>query len=188
MEGSVVMIKAIGSKVWLDSVESLYAIEFRSCVEDLLKMEDVKNLDNYVQHFNTSRLQHSINVAYYSYLVCRKLGFDYRSAARAGILHDLYLYDWKIEKQPEGRHASAHPQIALRNARRIVELNEIEIDAIIKHMWPLTIMPPRYKESMVLTFVDKYCAVAEVIYQSYMTVLGKSLFLIKLNSGGVFVK
>lgn len=182
------MVKAIGSKVWLDSVENLYATEFRDCVEDLLKLEDVKNLDKYVQHLNTSRLQHSINVAYYSYLVCKKLGFDYRSAARAGMLHDLYLYDWKIEKQPEGRHVSAHPQVALRNARRIVELNEIEIDAIIKHMWPLTIMPPRYKESMVLTFVDKYCAVIEVIYQSYMSVFVKSLFLKVLTSGGVFVK
>lgn len=182
------MTKAIGSKVWLNSTENIYAIEFRSCVEDLLELEDVKKLDNYVQHLNTSRLQHSINVAYYSYLICKRLGFDYKSAARGGILHDLYLYDWKVEKQPEGRHPSAHPQVALRNAKKNVKLNKIEQDAIIRHMWPLTIVPPRYKESIVLSFVDKYCAMLEVIYQSINIVLGKSIFIRRLISGGIFVK
>ena len=172
------MAKAIGSKICLDSTENIYAIEFRSCVEDLLMLEDVKNLDKYVQHLNTSRLQHSINVSYYSYLACKKLGLDYRSAARGGILHDLYLYDWKLERQPEGMHASAHPKIALRNAQKNIKLNEIEIDSIIKHMWPITVIPPKYKESMVVTFADKYCATVEIAYQLFILIFGKLLFLI----------
>jgi len=168
------MAKAIGSKICLDSTENMYAIEFRDCVGDLLLLEDVKNLDKYVQHLNTSRLQHSINVSYYSYRVCKKFGFDYKSAARGGILHDLYLYDWRIERQPEGMHASAHPKIALRNAQRNITLNEIEIDTIIKHMWPITIIPPKYKESIVVTFIDKYCATAEIAYQLLTFMLKKT--------------
>lgn len=43
----------------------------------------------------TSRFQHSLNVSYYSFIICRKFGLDAYSAARAGLLHDLYYYDWK---------------------------------------------------------------------------------------------
>lgn len=162
------MLKAIGSKVWLDSNQDPIAIEFRSIIYDLLKLEDVQNLDNYVQHLNTSRLQHSINVAYYTYITCKKLRLDYRSGTRGAMLHDLYLYDWRTGKQPEGRHVKAHPQIALRTARKNIELNHIEADAIIKHMWPATLFPPKYKESIIVSLMDKYCAVLEIVSQIFL--------------------
>ena len=41
------------------------------------------------------------------------------------------------------------------------DLNKKEKDIIIKHMWPLTIIPPRYIESFIITLVDKYCALKE---------------------------
>ena len=41
------------------------------------------------------------------------------------------------------------------------ELNDLEKDVIVKHMWPLTIKFPKYKESYIVTFVDKYCATVE---------------------------
>ncbi len=112
-------------------------------------------------------MQHSINVAYYSYLVCKVFNFDYKSAARAGLLHDLFLYDWRVEKQPEGHHAYAHPRVALRTAQKIADLNKIEQDAIVKHMWPVTLRLPRYKESLVVSFVDKYCCCLEVIGSAF---------------------
>ena len=170
----MVGLKAIGSKVILHKNNKKGA-EFISCVEDLLEIEDVKKLDNYVQHMNTSRHAHSINVAYYSYLMCKKLKLDYRSAARGGILHDLYLYDWRTEKQPEGHHAKAHPIVALRTAQKNVQLNDIEKDCIIKHMWPLTMPAPRYKESFLLSCADKYCTILEVCYQISQKFRKKSL-------------
>jgi len=154
--------KAIGSKVYLGSYQDFYAIEYNDCVSDLLLIEEVQKLDEYNQHLKTTRFQHSINVSYYSYLVCKFLHCDYRSAARAGLLHDLFLYDWRVDKQPEGNHAVAHPIVALRNAQKAVTLNKIEQDAIVKHMWPLTFVPPRYKESFVVSMMDKYCAGLEV--------------------------
>ncbi len=57
--------------------------------------------------------------------------------------------------------------MAYDNARKITELNKIEKDAILKHMWPCTLVPPKYKESYVLTFVDKTCAVMEVAGQKW---------------------
>lgn len=158
------MTKAIGSKVKLDELENKVAKEFIGCIDELLKCENVKELDNFSQHLNTSRLQHSINVAYYSYLICKHLKFDYRSAARAGLLHDLYLYNRHIQKH-EQSHTIYHPKEALKNAKEIAELNKIEEDAILKHMWPLCKGMPKYKETVVVTFADKYCATAEFIKQ-----------------------
>ena len=43
------------------------------------------------------------------------------------------------------------------------DLNEVEKDIILKHMWPLTIRFPRYREAYIVTFVDKYCAIKEVL-------------------------
>ena len=40
-------------------------------------------------------------------------------------------------------------------------MSDLERDIIIKHMWGATIAPPKYKESYIVTFVDKYCVVKE---------------------------
>lgn len=166
------MDKALGSRVMLNQYDDFFAVEFNDCVGDLLELEDVLKLDDFMQHCNTSRLQHSINVAYYSYLICKLFHFDYRSAARAGLLHDLFLYDWRKEKQEE-HHAVYHPKEALKNAKKLVNLNKIEEDAIVKHMWPITFSLPRYKESFVVTMVDKYCACGEVVARFLVTAFQK---------------
>ena len=155
--------KAIWSKIELDEADKELSVLFYECVGDLLKNNMVNELDCFSQHKGTSRLQHSINVAYYSFLVCYKLGLDYKSAARAGILHDLFLYDWREENNSAKEHITAHPKAALKNARKIADLNRVEEDAILRHMWPMTIIPPRFKESHIVSFVDKLCACAEVI-------------------------
>lgn len=156
------MGKILYSKTTLHDYDTFHAIEFYDCVADLLELDDVKALSNYSQHINTNRLQHSINVSYYSYLIAKLLHCDFRSAARAGLLHDLFLYDWR-ETESEESHAFAHPKVALENAMRNVELNEIEKDAIVSHMWPLAKYPPKYKESFIVSMADKYCCTGEVI-------------------------
>ena len=181
------MKKAIWSSTWLNDADNELAVEFNECVEDLLENKMVQELDNFEQHLGTSRLQHSINVAYYSFIISKKFGLDHRSAARAGILHDLFLYDWKEEKQDEN-HISAHPKVALKNAMEITELNDIEKDAIKRHMWPLTFVPPKYFESFIVSFVDKYCAYAEFLESFVYRTAAKSMFLNCMLSGGVYSK
>ncbi|KXL53413.1 hypothetical protein CLNEO_13840 [Anaerotignum neopropionicum] len=162
------MHKAIGSKKDFGNLnEDELLAEYNSCVGDIINHEMVKKMDSCVQHCNTSRLQHSINVSYYSFWVCYRMGWDYRSAARAGLLHDLFFYDWRIKKGLRTNHASWHPRVALDNASKITELNKVERDAIRRHMWPCTLIPPRYIESYVVTLVDKVCAVCEVAERKY---------------------
>ena len=37
----------------------------------------------------------------------------------------------------------------------------MEKDIILKHMWPLTIIPPRYLESFIVSIIDKIVATGE---------------------------
>ena len=138
--------------------------EFYSIIDDLIKNEKVNQMKKYRQHCDINTYEHCKNVAYISYLICKKLKMDYVSAARAGMLHDLFLYDWR-EKRENQRfrdlHAFSHPKKALENAKTITELNIIEEDIILKHMWPVTIKLPKYKESYVITIADKYSAMLE---------------------------
>lgn len=141
--------------------------EYVNCVQDLLDNKMVMALHNYEQHGGNSRLKHSLNVSYISYFICKKWRFDYVSAARGGLLHDFYLYDWrdtKINKPHKGiLHGMIHPRDALKNANEHFVLNKREQDIIRKHMWPLTISLPKYKESYVIMAIDKYCAAAEFL-------------------------
>lgn len=137
------------------------AKEFYMNIDALLENELVKQLDEFIQHRCFTRLQHSLDVAYYSFFLSKIFGWDSKSVARAGLLHDLFLYDRKSVDYKIKRHWRRHPMVALTNAREVCELNEIEEDIIKKHMWLATLRPPRYKESYVVTFVDKYCAIRE---------------------------
>ena len=78
------------------------------------------------------------------------------------MLHDLFLYDWRKSKR-FNFHAFKHGKIAYLNAKKEFDLNDIESDMIIKHMWPITIKPPKYKEGFVLTIADKVCASKEIL-------------------------
>ena len=148
--------------------------EFKLLVEDLISNETVQEMKQYRQHYDTSTFEHCLYVSYISYKICKKLKLDYKAAARAGMLHDLFLYDWRNSKKLlnlERSHAFIHPKIALENASKLFELTKKEKDIIKKHMWPVTIAFPRYPESFIVTFVDKYSAIQEsfVFYNSWLT-------------------
>lgn len=143
--------------------------EFEEIIFDITNNETVQKMKNYKQHYETSCFEHCKMVSYYCYLICKKYNLDYISVARAAMLHDLFLYDWrKRENGRKGLHAFTHPHTALENASKLFNLNEKEQDIILKHMWPVTINFPKYKESYIITLVDKYCAIQESI-KAYKT-------------------
>lgn len=136
--------------------------DYLDCVSDLISHDIVWSMDDFEQHIGTSCLDHSFTVSYMSYRLCRRLGLDFTSAARGGLLHDFFLYDWHLINS-HGKHGFTHPGLALRNANKHFNLNKIEEEIIKKHMWPLTIIPPRCRESWVVMLVDKYCTCSEMI-------------------------
>lgn len=150
---------------------------FLSCIEDLLESEEVQKMKSYTQHGKTSTFDHCMVVAFRSFLFCRRFKLDYRSAARGGLLHDLFLYDWHDKEERVSLHGFHHPSIALNNANNIFLLSDKEKEIIKKHMWPLTIVPPKTREAYVICYFDKVCTTKEVVREwafSLRSVLSRS--------------
>lgn len=166
--------------------------EFQDILKDITENSSVLSLKEHIQHMNSSRYEHCYAVAYYTYIISKKLGLDYISATRGAMLHDFYFYDWR-HKGVEGQkrfHAYRHPRIALNNAEENFELNDVEKDIILKHMWPLTLRLPKYSESYIVTLVDKYCATREFfLYFRYRKKANKIKKIQELkkneNKGGI---
>jgi uncharacterized protein len=137
--------------------------EFYTHIADLLENDKVMALDHFIHHYCFTRLKHSLDVAYISFMIARILHWNSRSVARAGLLHDLYLYDWREEHIKKSDHVRHHPKAALENARSVCELTAKEEDIILRHMWLATLRPPRYKEGYIVTLVDKCCATSEML-------------------------
>lgn len=151
--------------------------EFINIIKDILENKTVKQMKNYRQHYKTSCFDHCLTASYYCYLYCKKFKLDYISCSRAAMLHDLFLYDWR--KRQDGRkglHAFTHPKTAHENASKLFNLNDKESDIILKHMWPITFSLPKYRESYILTFVDKYCALNESYKEIYNRFCQKKFF------------
>lgn len=162
------MLKAILSKKELTENE-----EYISYVRDLLASGEVQRLREWRHHIGTSRFQHSLNVSYYNYRLCRLLGLDARAAARAGLLHDLFFYDRKTHEKIRNSHPAEHANIALYNASTQFSISELEGDMILNHMWPMTPRLPRHAETFVITLVDKFCATVELSAHVLQRIRGK---------------
>ena len=135
--------------------------KFLEIINDILANKSIQNLKLYKHHYAYTRLEHCLSVSYYTYVICKFLHLDYKSAARAALLHDLFFYDCEDKISRPKNHIKNHPKIALENANKLFSLNKKEQDIILKHMWPLTFSPPKYLESFIVTIVDKYCAFKE---------------------------
>ena len=134
---------------------------FLDITREILLNDNVQRLSFFKHHYGSNRLEHSLSVSFYSYKLCKFLGLDYVSAARAGLLHDLFFYDCENKLSRPKFHIWKHPKVALENALSLFNLNEKECDIIFKHMWPITFFPPKFFESFVVSLVDKFCAFAE---------------------------
>lgn len=160
------MSRAIGSRYTVENSSKL--TEYHDAVRGVIDSDEMQKLKEYSHHHCMTRFQHCLNVSYYSYLLCRKLGFNAEQAARAGLLHDLYEDCPKCTRS----HLVNHPEEALRNALSSFKLSKVEQDIILKHMWPIRRGLPKYPESMVVMMTDKYIALVEYIFYLRKTAQG----------------
>lgn len=86
------------------------------------------------------------------------------SLIRGAMLHDYFLYDWHDEEHCglSRLHGFRHARIAYNNASSDFEISRKSGDIILKHMFPLNLTPPRCRESIIVSLVDKMCSVYEV--------------------------
>lgn len=118
-----------------------------------------------MQHGTTSIYRHSLNVAYTSLWMMERwqIRLEPKSLVRGALLHDYFLYDWHEKDGGHRLHGFRHPAFALYNASKDFSLNRKEKNIIARHMFPLTVLPPRCLEAWIVCFVDKYCAFSETM-------------------------
>lgn len=134
-------------------------VSFEYIAKDILENKKFQKI-SLESHHGITRMEHSLRVARMVYKLAKKLNLDYVSATRAAILHDFFT-----NKEFGSHHGLiqgvVHPDIALANAKGEFEVNDIEANAIEAHMFPLSKVMPKYKESWLLTAVDKTVAIYE---------------------------
>ncbi len=145
---------------WKEENRALFA----ACLDGLENDPTVCGMRTIPQHTKgISCYDHSLFVAYVAFTLCRACKLDYRAAARGGLLHELYVQHWEETNVGRLRRLVLHPRLALQNARAF-GLSPLEENIIVRHMWPLTITPPRYREAYLVSLADKLCAAAEMLH------------------------
>ena len=137
--------------------------EYLEDVSDILTNREFLALNCFKHHYATTRLMHSMNVSYISRLLAKKLGCDAKAAARAGLLHDFFLYDPKQGRPSRELQAFCHPKVAAANSKATFDITEKEKEAILSHMFPLGPLP-KTQEAWIITGADKLCACVEVFH------------------------
>lgn len=150
------------------TIEEAYFI-FNIEIDRITKTPSFQKMKEYMQHGSVTTYEHSIAVAFYSMKLALKLNLkiDYHSLIRGALLHDYFQYDWHDRSVRPKCHGFKHPFIALKNAELEYSLNKKEKDIILKHMFPLTLIPPLFKESYIVSIVDKYCSSKETANKNY---------------------
>lgn len=139
-----------------------WKVDYYKIVKDILNHPEFIKRKEYMHHDDISVYDHCLAVSKLSYKLARQMNLDYKSAAIGGLLHDFYSKPWQDKETKSTKllekHGFTHARDALHNAHKYFpELMNEKIDNIIlRHMFPLNKIPPKYKEGWIVTVVDKY--------------------------------
>ena len=141
---------------------------FYSLISDIIESDDFRKMQAYKHHLHGTTYAHSIKVAYLCYRHYQKheSKVNLNELIRGALLHDYYLYDWRDKSEANCIngfvHGFTHPKRALENALKAYpDLTETEQDMIERHMFPLTLFPPKTRCGWLVCFYDKVAAVGE---------------------------
>ena len=132
--------------------------EFNNIIKDIVTNEEFMKLQNEVHH-STTRFNHSLRVAYEVYNKLKDNNQNYVDATRAALLHDFFFDDDLSSSQND--RLNNHPLIALENAKKYFDINELQENIILSHMYPLSYCLPRFKESWIVSLMDKKVTILE---------------------------
>lgn len=131
----------------------------------IVNSENFKKEKEFMQHGSTTVYDHSLYVTKTCFSLVKKLHLNVNkeSLMKGALLHDYFLYDWHVKDSSHRLHGFRHAKFAHDNALKDFGLNKKEKNMILSHMFPLGYRIPRYKESIILCLVDKYCATVETL-------------------------
>ncbi len=133
------------------------------------------------KHHHKSVFYHSVLVSYNAYKFSFNKKCDSKNCAIAGLLHDFYPFPWqyssdlehmdpiylehlKIKKPLFKKHGFTHAKESLENIHKYypMYLNKRVENAVLRHMFPLNIVPPKYAEGWIVTLEDKLVSIKEL--------------------------
>ncbi len=131
-------------------------LEFNNIIKDILKNDEFIEL-KYEIHHGISRLDHSLSVAKLTFDLAKKFRIDnYEEVTKAALLHDFF----KNSDVSKNRFVN-HPKKALENAKKYFSINKMQENIIVSHMFPVSKVLPKYKESYLVSLADKLIAIKE---------------------------
>lgn len=138
-------------------------MEFEEIIKEIINNEKFKELKNIKQHGRkNTRYMHCYNVAKETYYKCKKKNLDYISATKAALLHDFYNEHYNNLLKRIVLFFN-HGNKSLENSLKYYNLSEKEKNIIASHMFPATYVIPKYKESIIVSLMDKKIAFKEII-------------------------
>lgn len=138
---------------------------FYALAADVLADPDFIAAGRHLQHGTTSVYEHSVHVAFTAFCMAVRLRRPVRlqELVRGALLHDYFGYDWHEKGGGHRLHGFFHPKRACRRAEKKYALTRVERGIILRHMWPLTLLPPCTREAWIVTAADKLCALDETL-------------------------
>ena len=136
--------------------------------QDILDHEHMEIEKRSLQHGDVTTYDHSLEVARLSVAIADRLRLwnhvNLRALVRAALLHDYFLYDWHDYDDGSHRlHGFRHPYAAERNARTDFEIDDVVANSIRTHMFPLTPIPPKHLEGVIVNVADTASAIQETL-------------------------
>ncbi len=147
--------------------------EYFLIVKDILNNEEFQKRKFYHHHGTISVYDHSLKVSKLAYRISKKFKhIDSTSVAIGGLLHDFYFKDWQSYKEKRPllkKHGFVHAKEALDNAELIFPdlMNDKVRNIILRHMFPLNKIPPKYKESWLVSFADKIVSLETILQPKF---------------------
>ncbi len=135
---------------------------FNSLVQDIIDNKEFNKLNKELHH-GITRYDHSVRVAKWTYNICDILNMKTTDqTTRAALLHDFFTND-ELKDNNGLQKLKNHPDKALENSLKYYDLNNIQQNIIKTHMFPCSFTIPKYKESWLVSIIDKLVSTYEIL-------------------------
>ena len=154
--------------------------ELNSLVQDIVDNKRFNKLKKELHH-GITRYEHSMRVARWTYKVCQLLKMNQKDdVTRAALLHDFYINEDLVSNNGTSK-LREHPSVALENSKKYFKVTDIQADIIKTHMFPCNFDIPKYKESWLVSGVDKAVSTYEMLrFKSALYMGIYALFLFEM--------
>lgn len=139
----------------------------------ILENEEFKKRKSFCHHGDITVYEHSLKVALMAYKISRFFkNIDFNSLLIGALLHDFYFRDWQSYKEKRPffkKHGFVHAKEALDNSEIHFPMlmNDRVRNIILRHMFPLNKIPPRYKEAWIVSIADKLVSLETLLQPKF---------------------